>query len=182
MQPLKVYLDHKDYVNITRGLLGDKERRDDVETFELLHSFVEQGKATVYFSWVHIFEALKYDGTDSDILGQYCEAIEALTRGNCLLGLLDLRKREIEVFLSEEFGTPTKFNREKLAYGKYSEALFLESFDLDEDPIEMFKKGILGQARNRKERKLYEKQLANPNECKKLLRQQFEQVRAVDGF
>lgn len=165
-------MDHKDYVRITNGLRGSADCRVDAETYALLQQLVEEGKINVYFSWVHLCEALKYDGTDSEILEQYCEVIEMLTRGNCLLGPLDLRKRELEVFLSGEFNFATGLKSESIAYGKYSDALFVEPFVAEEDPAEMFNKSVLKHARNRHERKHFEKLLANPIERKKLLQQQ----------
>jgi hypothetical protein len=153
MQPIRVYLDHKDYIRITGGLRGSIDCRVDAEIYTLLRQLVEEEKITIYFSWVHICEALKYEGKDLEILEQYCEVIETLTRGNCLLSPLDLRKRELELFLSGEFNFATLLNRENLAYGKYSDALFVEPFNVEEDPVEMLNESILKHAINRHERK-----------------------------
>ena len=172
MDTVKVYLDHKDYVRITGGLCGSPIYREDVETYKLLQELVQKGKITVYFSWVHVCEALKYDGKDVEIQERYCEVIESLTWGNCLIGPLDIRKRELEVFFSEEFGYPTQLKRESLAYGKYSDALFVEPCSIEEDPLEMFKESVLKHARNRRERKQFEKILSNPVKRRKLLQQQ----------
>lgn len=172
MSTVKVYLDHKDYVRITSGLRGSPNCREDMETYEILNELVHKGKITIYFSWVHVCEALKYDGTDSEIQERYCDVIETLTRGNCLIGPLDIRKRELEFFFAKEFGFPTQLIRESIAYGKYSDALFVEPFIIEENPLEMFKESVLKNARNRRERKQFIKILADPVKRRKLLQQQ----------
>ena len=169
MRKIKIYLDHKDYIRITRGLLGDKNCKEDVETYKTLLNFVENDKVIIYFSWVHFCEALKYKGQQADVLNTYCEVVDSLTKGNCIIFPYELQKREIELYLSKEFNFETEIPTKEYPYGKYMEALVSEPLE----PIsilQIIKDDIAKSVMDRKYKKYILKRLNNPKTRKRIFK------------
>lgn len=166
---IKIYLDHKDYIRITRGLLGYPACKDDVETYKALLSFVENDKVVIYFSWVHFCEALKYKGQQADILNTYCEVVDSLTKGNCIISPYELQKRELELYLSKNFNLEIKIPIKEYPYGKYMEALVtepLESIDI----LQIIKDDITKSVMDRKHKKYILKRLNDPKTRRKIFK------------
>lgn len=169
MRKIKIYLDHKDYIRITRGLLGDKNCKEDVETYKTLLNFVENDKVIIYFSWVHFCEALKYKGQQADVLNTYCEVVDSLTKGNCIIFPYELQKREIELYLSKEFNFETEIPTKEYPYGKYMEAFIIEPLE----PIsilQIIKDDITKSVMDRKYKKYILKRLNDPKTRKRIFK------------
>ena len=81
----KIYLDQKDYSKIARGMTGISDYQRDVEIYNELLKKVNSSEIRIYFSFCHMIEALKYHIEGSTFLDNYCEVIDSLTRGHCLL-------------------------------------------------------------------------------------------------
>jgi hypothetical protein len=169
MKQIKIYLDHKDYIQITRGLLGDKNCKEDVDSYKTLLNFVENDKVIIYFSWVHFCEALRYKGQQADVLNTYCEVVDSLTKGNCIIFPYELQKRELELYLSKEFNFETEIPTKEYPYGKYMEALTIEPFE----PIsilQIIKDDITKSVTDRKDKKYLLKRLNNPKTRKRIFK------------
>jgi hypothetical protein len=74
---VRIYLDHKDYANITKGLRGDPQHHRDAEIYESLRDHVARERVVGYFSALHIVEAIRSD--DDDWLRSYSEVVDSLT-------------------------------------------------------------------------------------------------------
>jgi hypothetical protein len=120
---VKVYLDQKDFSRIARGLIGEKEYKTDSEVYDFLKERVASGDLTIYFSWCHVVEAVKYHDLRGDLWRVYCNVVDTLTDGNCIVGPATLVKREVELFLAKKFNFRTALSKESYGYGKYVEAL-----------------------------------------------------------
>lgn len=120
---LKIYLDQKDYSRIARGLAGDKTFQKDLTVFEHLKSQVTAGNIVIYFSWCHIVEAMRYDNEHTELLEPYCEAVDTLSGGNCIIFPDEITRREIELLLAKHFVFTPSISNETYAFGKYQEAL-----------------------------------------------------------
>jgi hypothetical protein len=121
----RVYLDQKDFSRMAQGLSGATDCAGDREAYEILHRLVGDEKITVYFSWGHIVEGLRYKGNRTDRLQAYCKVVDTLTKGHCLLVFHELQERELEVNLAQIFDFPTELDLKGYAYGKYADALTL---------------------------------------------------------
>lgn len=84
MQPIKIYLDQKDYSRIGRGISGDSRYQEDFEIYKLLLCLVNSGKVRIYFSNLHAIEALRYQREKIELLKPYCMVIDTLTQGHCI--------------------------------------------------------------------------------------------------
>jgi hypothetical protein len=135
---MKIYLDTKDYIRISEGILRNSGRREDLEAYNVLLSLVKSGRITVYFSWCHYYEALKYEG--QTIVGTYCDVVDSLTQGNCIVYPLDLEKRELEIYMSKSFGFHTSVSGESYPYGKTIDAF--GGMDFEVSPLESMRKTI----------------------------------------
>ena len=62
----RVYLDHKDFINMARGLRREAQHAQDEKSYRTLLKHVEDGSLTFYFSATHLLEAVRYQG-DSDL-------------------------------------------------------------------------------------------------------------------
>jgi hypothetical protein len=89
----RIYLYQKDYSRIAKGLLGELHFTEDLEAYQFLISLVDSHKLLIYSSWCHLFEALKYDEEKIDLLNPYCDAIDTLTQGNCIIWPETIEKR-----------------------------------------------------------------------------------------
>lgn len=144
--PARVYLDHKDYVNIARGLRGEAQFAPDVEAYVFLKSLVENGSLICYFSATHLLEAVRYQTTDLRIIDSYCEVLDSLTKGRCIVWSHALEERELSYFAASHFGFSTTLNKDDFPYGEYLDAFpgGLEAFS---GWAQQFKHGWHRQAR-----------------------------------
>jgi hypothetical protein len=118
-----VYLDQKDFSRMAQGASGAPAYANDREAHTVLTGLVEKGAVTIYFSSSHIVEALRYKGDRADRLNAYCEVVDTLTRGHCLVIANELRRRELEIHLAREFSFHTALDAESFAFGKHADAL-----------------------------------------------------------
>jgi hypothetical protein len=118
----RAYLDQKDYLRMAAGLGGDARYARDAEVFEKLTAHVQAGELTVYFSWAHFVEALRFRGENTTTLQRYCEVADGLTQGNCIVLHHELLEAELERFLSSRFGFQPSHSA-AYAYGKWADAL-----------------------------------------------------------
>ena len=120
MDPVRVYLDHKDYGNIAKGLRGDPHHERDVGQYRTLCELVRGGRLRCYFSAVHVVEAIR--SSDDAYLAVYSEVIDDLTGGHCLIFRHELERREVEHFIASELGRPARLRQPDLAFGRGFEA------------------------------------------------------------
>src|SRR4030095_1945746 len=120
---LKIYLDQKDYSRIARALAGDTAFQGDLKVFEHLKSRVTDGRIVVYFSWCHIVEAMRYDKDHTALLEPYCEAVDTLTEGNCIVFPDEITARELELLLAKHFSFTPRISEATYAFGKYQDAV-----------------------------------------------------------
>lgn len=121
MEPIKIYLDQKDFSKLGRALSGDNRHKHDIDTYNYLLDLVSTGRIKIFFSFIHVVEALRYDKEKIDLLKPYCHAVDSLTQGHCLRQLSELLKHEIEIFLTNAFGIEKKNNN--YPFGKGIDAL-----------------------------------------------------------
>ncbi len=127
MDPIRVYLDHKDYANITKGLRGDPQHAVDAAHYRTVHGLVGAGRLRCYFSAVHLVEAIR--SSDDAYLERYSDVIDSLTEGHCLIFRDELERREVARFIASESGLPSRFEQPELAFGRGFEAF------LDPSPV-----------------------------------------------
>src|SRR2546430_2032368 len=104
----RAYLDHKDYVNMAKGLRGDTNFSAHAEAYRTLKQLVERGNVTCYFSAIHLLEAVRYENTDRPVIDSYCEVLDSLTKGNCIVWVHSLEDRELSYFIADHFGLTSK--------------------------------------------------------------------------
>lgn len=128
--PVRAYLDHKDYVNIARGLRGEAQFEPDVKAYSHLRNLVENGELICYFSATHLLEAVRYETTDVKVIDSYCQVLDSLTKGRCIVWFQTLEERELVYYAGCHFGFSTGLVRDEFAYGTYLDAFpgALESF------------------------------------------------------
>ena len=73
----RVYLDHKDYKNMAKGLRGESQHVRDAEAYKVLLEHVKSGNLSCYFSALHVLEAVRYEGTDPAEIENYCHVLES---------------------------------------------------------------------------------------------------------
>ena len=126
--PIKIYLDQKDYSSMARGLNGEIGYERFSAIFYYLLHLVESRKISIYFSSFHILESLRYEALHNELWAHHCDIIDKLTKGNCIIFFKELEKRELELFLSEEFEIQTDLIKADYPYGKYCDAIRIDSF------------------------------------------------------
>ena len=141
---LKIYLDTKDYIRIAEGILGNKDRTEDYEGYKTLLGLVKSDQIKIYFSWCHFYEALKYKGQNRKFLETYCDVIDSLTQGNCIIWPQELDKRELEIFFAESFNFTSSISRTSYPYGKDVDAIIDGGFQDLESPLKL----IIGSINN----------------------------------
>lgn len=127
----RVYLDQKDFSRIAQGLSGKPDCLPDARVYEFLHKLVEEGLIRVYFSWAHVVEALRYHKDQVELLKPYCDVIDKLTDGHCIIFPTKLEERELELALADTFGFSSELDKSEYAYGRYAEAVGIQFDDLD---------------------------------------------------
>jgi hypothetical protein len=175
---IKIYLDQKDYIRIAQGLLGKPGYESDIKVYNYLVDQLKLEKIIIYFSFVHLYEAMKYDEEGSESLNLYCEIIDNLTRGNCIIKPNDITKRELELYLSKRLNFPTELSKETYPYGMYGEAFSLEidsGSNLKEQFIKSFKEYIFSQKIPNKHKKFLIKQIDSPKKLRKILRERLNE-------
>lgn len=168
-KPVRVYIDQKDYVDITKGLSGHRQFDYAVDMFNKLLENVENGSAVVYFSWCHLVEALRYKGRD-DTIKTYASVVDRLTKGNCIRFPLDLEDRELELFLAKRFGYPTALSQEDYPYGTTKDAFSLNTSFVEDNMLEKIKANIIAEPNDLKTRKFLLKRLEQPKTRIRLLK------------
>lgn len=127
---IRVYLDQKDYINISKGLLGDNNFEKDVECYKFLLPLVKNGRIRIFYSWAHISETLKYADKLTDVLKMRCEVFDNLTNGHCLLQIQNIILAEIKNYLFTEFKSDGSLvvSPDKYPFGTGSDCI---EFDMD---------------------------------------------------
>ena len=123
MEAARAYLDQKDFSSMARGLMGDSRYAPAAQCFDFLKHTVESGRLVVYFSWCHIVESLRYYDLSSPLWLKHCEIVDILSKGNCIVFPTLVRERELELFLSAQFGFKSEIPRNDYPYGKYADAV-----------------------------------------------------------
>ena len=120
-EPIKIYLDQKDYSRIGRGLLGNVQYNNDVNVYHFLIDLLNSNKIIIYYSACHAVETLKYDREKINLLKPYCKTIDSLTQGHCIKWRIKILELELELFLSRVFGFETTI-KDDYPYGKFIDA------------------------------------------------------------
>ncbi len=108
-QPIRIYLDQKDFSRIGKGLAGNPQCAADARAYERLLRLAESGAVRFFFSWCHVFEALRYDKEKVSLLKPYCSAVDSLCQGRCLRWPPEIMEAEVDRFLANEFGLPSPY-------------------------------------------------------------------------
>lgn len=177
MENMRIFLDQKDFSSIARGLVGEKGFELYPRHFEFLKSLVESQKITIYFTWAHIIESLRYYDLTGKLWNIHCEVVETLTKGNCIRFPIDLEKREVELFISEHFSIATKLSRPNYAFGKYRDAVPIDSIQSAASNgylAEAFKKKISQLGPTRNDRRYLLKRISKRSELAKVLKNMSE--------
>lgn len=166
MENMRIFLDQKDFSSIARGLVGEKGFESYPRHFEFLKNLVESQKITIYFAWSHIVESLRYHDLTGNLWNIHSEVVDTLTKGNCIRFPTDLEKREVELFLSEQFGISTRYSRTDYAFGKFKDAVSIAS--VQTAPFkryleEALKKNIAKVGSTRNDRRLLLKRISKRN-------------------
>ncbi|MBI2486882.1 MAG: hypothetical protein HYW01_07980, partial [Deltaproteobacteria bacterium] len=157
LRPKKIYLDQKDYGRIALGLLGNEKYKTDLHVYEYLLSLARSGNIKIYFSWCHLNEGLKWYG-NSELLNAYCEVVDNLTQGDCVILPSYLERRELELFLANEYGFATDLSQDTYAYGRDKDAVFIDEdfgISIAEEFIEEIKRNIRNDSQLRGQQKKY---------------------------
>ncbi len=170
----RIYLDQKDYSRIAKGLLGDSHFTEDLGAYQFLISLVDSHKLLIYSSWCHLFEALKYDEEKIDLLNPYCDAIDTLTQGNCIIWPETIEKRELELFFARHFGFTSEVSDNDCPYGKPKDLIFVgdvfeQIFDAKESLINNLRKELDSSFLLGKEKRYILKKLSRPKRLRELL-------------
>ena len=175
-KPKKIYLDQKDYSCIAKGLSGDSNFQEDVKVYDFLVPLVKSGKIVVYFSWCHLSEALRYTGEQTDLLNFYCKVMETLSQNKCIIWPEEIRKRELELFLSHNFHFTTNLSESDYPYGESTDALlpaFSSNVDFNNEIMKSIRKEIWKGINNlplaEKQKQCFLKYSSKPENLKKLL-------------
>src|SRR5262245_39990720 len=103
-RPLRLYLDQKDFGRMAKALLDGDEASPDYVAYRRLTALVSRGAVRVYFSHVHVVEALRFPDGRSPIAVRYCAVLDTLTQGHCIRHPGYLQRSELELALAEIFG------------------------------------------------------------------------------
>src|ERR1700675_3213258 len=122
-RPLRVYLDQKDFGRIADALCRGDDLCPDVVAYERLRHLVSAGRARVYFSFVHVVEALRFGDVRSPVASTYCDVVDTLTEGHCIRFVSHLPRAELALALGELFGFQPEYRRDSYAYGRYAEGV-----------------------------------------------------------
>ncbi len=141
--PVKIYLDQNHLSRIVKGLRGNKDCERHVHLYRLLLDLKRDGKVIIYYSWCHIYEILKYEG-DKEFIVVYCDVLDSLTNGNCIIFPSNIYILELKRFLSLRLGLGSLLNEKDCVYGKKSEAALPEIESMSGFLNEAFKKAALG--------------------------------------
>jgi hypothetical protein len=117
---------------------------------------------------------LKYDEEKIDLLSPYCEAIDTLTEGNCIIWHATIEKRELELFLAEHFGFTSEVSDNDYPYGKPKDLIFVgdifEPFFESKGPlVEILKNALNSSFLSGKEKKYFLKKLGKPKKLRGIL-------------
>ena len=142
MQPVKIYLDQKDFSVIGKGLAGESRYAEELKIYELLIDMVNNNKIRIFFSSLHAIEALRYKEESIELVKPYCQVVDALTQGHCIKYIDKLVKLEFEIFLCNFYGIYTISS--EYAYGKN-----IEAFSFSDNLFLNFGKGLKNSIRDK---------------------------------
>lgn len=167
----RIYLDQKDYSRIAKGLLGGSHFREDLEAYHFLISLSHSQKLLVYSSWCHLLEALKYDEEKIRLLIPYCQAIDSLTNGNCIIWPETIEKKELELFFSKHFGFSTRISEKDYPYGKPKDLISIGdiSGNVSEPLQDVLKRNLEVLPLSGTEKKYFSRHLQKPKKLRALL-------------
>ena len=168
---LKLFLDQKDYSCIARGLCGQNDYDEYVEIYDRLRKLSDSGKITIYYSWSHLVESLRYKDLSSDLWLKHCHAVDCLTKGNCILFPLKVEERELELFLSKHFNVYSDFHISDYPFGTTKDAVptkTLENFNFSKAINKSIKEHVMQSSKSRKERRIALKNFSNSRKLKML--------------
>lgn len=171
---MKIYLDQHHFSAIGKGLVGKENHESYAEVFQRLKNLVDSGKITIFYSWCHVVEALQYYDLSRPLWKKYCEVVDTLTKGNCILFYKDLMRDEIELFLCERYGYNSTLSKDTYAYGKYREAfpkLPNKAFNVGRQVKAFIEQNIRNSKMTKPQRKAFLTKLKKQKKFRQLLRQ-----------
>jgi len=128
--PLRIYLDQKDFGRIADALRQNDQSSPDLLAYNRLKTCIATDRARVYFSFVHIIEALRFGDVQSPTAIAYCEVVDTLTQGHCIRAVPYLNRVELELALSDVFSFASGHSRNGYPYGRHADA-----FVVDDDAL-----------------------------------------------
>jgi len=133
---IKIYLDQKDYINISKAIIFGDNSNGYIDIYNNLVGLTNERKITTYFSAIHIYESLKYKGDSVNKITTFCDVVESLTRGNCIILYDDIERIEIMTYLANIYMDFT-FNRpDQFPYGKYIDSILSNKFAMPNDILD----------------------------------------------
>jgi hypothetical protein len=178
-ESINIYLDQKDYSRIARGLYGEESYKPYIAIYNYLKNLSDSGRIKIFFSWTHIIESLRYHDLTGELWRIHCNVVDTLTKGNCIIFPAYLEERELELFLSDNFGIESQYSKSSYVFGFYKDAVPLKkNQDIPfskyfEDAI---KKHISASGLSRNDRRLFLKKFTK----KKYLREFFSSMSEDD--
>lgn len=133
---IKIYLDQKDYINISKAKLFSDDSKGYIRIYNKLMQLLDENKIVIYFSAVHVYESLKYEGDNPDKIVHFCDVIESMTRGNCIIRYDEIELIEINNYLSARY---EKFKRsfiDQYPYGKSKDSISSRDFACSNDILD----------------------------------------------
>lgn len=107
---------------MAKGLRGENQHARDATDYQVLLKHVRDGNLACYFSALHVLEAVRYKRADPAEIDSYCNVIESLTQGKCIVWSHTLEDRELKFFVQNHFGIPQGLSLDSYPYGGYLEA------------------------------------------------------------
>ncbi len=130
-RPVRIYLDQKDFGRIADAVLRGDHSSPDVAAYGQLKPLVAADEVRVYFSFVHVVEALRFGNPRSETALAYCQVVDALTQGQCIRFPPHLQRAELDLALAELSGSPSNYVRDSYAYGMDGQAVTPDGLQLD---------------------------------------------------
>jgi hypothetical protein len=141
--PLKIYLDQKDFGRIADALRRQDQNSPDLLAYNRLKTCIAADKVRVYFSFVHIIEALRFGDVQSPTAVAYCQVVDTLTQGHCIRAVPYLHRTELELALSEVFKFASVYSLDGYPYGRHADAFVVDAEALFADLLRAVPRALL---------------------------------------
>jgi len=129
--PIRIYLDQKDFSEIAHAVRRGDQQAKAFVAYQRLQAHVDTGRVRVYYSFVHIVEALRFGNPRSEVVVAYCDIVDSLTQGHCIRFRAHLERAELALALADVGGSSSNYSKDSYPYGRYGEAVTSDGLSLD---------------------------------------------------